>query len=224
MTLFIFFIWQVWRAVELLGTRGLWLGPVLMAMAYVTTLLHELGHCFAGERVGGHADQILLWPLGGLAFLEGLPQRPGPQIFTSLAGPAVNVLICMILGIILAAFGKAHGILPAMPIIGADMNWPGDISLPWFLVCYAFGFSVLNAAFNLIPAFPLDGGRVLVWGLTTRLGYFRAAMAGTSIGMMFGGGLAVFGLLSMRPMLLLLGLFIAGVAVRVIFLGELAEG
>jgi Zn-dependent protease len=210
LTLFIFFAWQVWRAVELLGTRGLWLGPVLILMAYVTTLLHELGHCFAGEHVGGHADQILLWPLGGLAFLEGLPQRPGPQIFTSLAGPAVNVAICIILGVILGVAGKAHGILPATPIIGTHMPWPPDISLTWFLVCYAFGFSVLNAAFNLMPAYPLDGGKVLVWSLTPRMGYWRAAMVGTMVGMIFGGGLAIVGLFQMRPMLVLLGLFIGG--------------
>lgn len=206
--LLVFFAIEVIRAIDIFEWQGLWLGALMVALGYGCILLHELGHCFAGEHVGGHADQILLWPLGGLAFLEGLPQRPAPQIFTSLAGPAVNVVICIILGTILAVTGHAGEISAAMPIFGHGLPWPSDVGIGWFLVTYTFGFNLLNALFNLIPAYPLDGGKILVWGLTTRMGYWRAAMAGTMVGMAFGIGLGIYGLFAREPMLLLLGIFV----------------
>jgi Zn-dependent protease len=204
----VFFVTELIRAVRIFGWEGLWLGALMALLAYATTLTHELGHCFAGEKFGGHADSIMLWPLGGLAMLDGVPQRPAPQILTALAGPAVNVVECVILGIILAAAGRTGEIWAAMPIFGHGLPWPESVGIAWFLVTYAFGFGLLNCLFNLIPAYPLDGGRVFVWALTTRMGYWHAAMKGTMVGMVFAIGMGVYGLIDRRPMFVLLAIFV----------------
>src|SRR5437870_4230278 len=81
---------------------GLWLdAAMVMGLLFFSVLLHELGHCFAARRVGGDADEILLWPLGGLAACD-VPHQPRAHFITAAGGPAVNLLICLICGLALA--------------------------------------------------------------------------------------------------------------------------
>lgn len=209
--LLVFFLIELVHTCELFGWHGLWIGLLQWVLIYVFILMHELGHCFAGEHQGGEAEEILLWPLGGLAMIGGVPQRPGPQIITNIAGPAVNLMFCILFATIMWIGGMAKYITMAMPIFGSfSVPWPfaSGVGIVWYLVCYAFAVNLLNMLFNLIPAYPLDGGKVLVWSLTKKFGYHRAAMIGTTVGFTFAILLGLAGLFMRRPMLVLLAIFL----------------
>ncbi|MCI0340944.1 MAG: site-2 protease family protein [Planctomycetales bacterium] len=192
------------RALWYYGWNGLWLGPAFVLILYVTILLHELGHCFAGKHHGGEAEEILLWPLGGLATIGSVPRRPWPQIVTSAAGPAVNLGLGVALAGALWLGGRSDSIVAALPIVGSG---PYPYNWGWYLVCYALGLNLGLMLFNILPAFPLDGGQVLRWGLSAWLGYPRATWVATTVGFFFAALFAIFGFL-LSPMLLLVAIFV----------------
>ena len=137
---------------------------------FLIVLLHEFGHSLACRQVGGKADQIVLWPLGGVAYVAP-PPRPGATLWSIAAGPLVNVVLVFILGIVW--------------IMGRAMNWPGAMPN-----AYAFlkAVSVVNLGlliFNMLPIHPLDGGQILRSLLWFVLGRARSLMVTTVVG--FGG-------------------------------------
>lgn len=162
---------------------GLFLGLIV--------LLHEIGHCLGCRAVGGEADEILLWPLGGLAYCRP-PHRSWETLITALAGPAVNVVIFLIL-------------LPVLQFQGA-LDWsllhPFEMILAPGAARYTsllFKLNYLLLLFNLLlPFYPLDGGLVVQSILWHRLGYYQATLISSMVGMI-GGGLAA-----------LLGVFLCG--------------
>src|SRR5260370_26586841 len=82
---------------------GTWLdASIVMGMIFVTVLLHEFGHCFAARYMDGESDEVLLWPLGGLAFCRTLPHTPLANFVFALGGPLVNLLLCVIAGLMLS--------------------------------------------------------------------------------------------------------------------------
>ena len=207
--LLLFFLGELFHACRLFGWHGLWIGAIEWVLIYVFILMHELGHCFAGRHMGGEADEILLWPLGGLAMIGGVPRRAGPQVWVNIAGPLVNLAWCLVLGGVMLAAGLGREIVAAMPLVGSmTIPWPQTHGIVWFFVCYAFGANLLNMLFNLIPAYPLDGGKVLVWSLSTRIGYHRAAMLGTTIGYAFAILLGLTALFVGSVILALLAIFV----------------
>src|SRR4051812_6405804 len=118
---------------------------------FVIVLMHEFGHSLACRSVGGKADRILLWPLGGAAFVKP-PQRPGATLWSIVAGPLVNVvLIPVTIGLYVAVHTGVIA-LPFSPAVMAD------------LLKYLFALCVINPAllvFNMLPIYPLDGGQIL---------------------------------------------------------------
>lgn len=165
-------------------------------LLFVCVTLHELGHCLAARRFGVHVPRILLLPIGGVAEFDSLPRRPRSEILIALAGPAVNFLLAGLL-MIFAAFTK---------------NWnPSDfpdsgVELLQHLVI----MNVVMGSFNLLPIFPMDGGRVLRALLATRLAYMRA----TSIAVLVGKVVSVAGALAM---VFLLKNYIGGVLLAFVF-------
>ena len=158
-------------ALPLLTGQGL-LGVSLVASLFVCILLHELGHALMARRFGIPTLDITLYPIGGVARLSRMPRAPGAELLIALAGPAVNVGIALSLAIVLAPVGLWLGSSTAVVGIGG----PVDV-LRWLL-----GMNVLLAGFNLIPAFPMDGGRVLRALLSGRLGRLRATEVAATIG------------------------------------------
>src|SRR3712207_2354513 len=133
---------------------------VIVAL-FICVLLHEFGHSLVAQRLGLEIHSITLLPLGGVSNLEFLPEKPSDEIKITLAGPLVNVVLAPIF------FGV--GLL-----LGADPRMPTDVftgigSVGQFFFYLGY-LNVVLAVFNLIPAFPLDGGRVLRGLLATRLG------------------------------------------------------
>jgi Zn-dependent protease len=141
---------------------------------FVIVLLHEFGHSFASRQVGGSSDQIVLWPFGGVAFVNA-PQRPGATLWSIAAGPLVNVvLLPVIIGAGYACRGA--GLLENNPDLGH------------FLRALLY-INVTLLLFNLLPVYPLDGGQILRSVLWYPLGRARSLQVATIIGLAGGVGL-----------------------------------
>jgi len=152
---------------------------LLVSAGFGCVLLHELGHALTARRFGIDTADITLYPIGGVARLRRMPRAPGAELLIALAGPAVNVAI---------VFGLA--VARGFGLFGSPWS-PGPLTV---LADELILINVGLALFNLIPAFPMDGGRVLRALLSGWIGRVRATMIAASI----GRGLAVlFGLYSL---------------------------
>ncbi len=143
---------------------------------FLCVLLHEFGHILMARRFGIRTPDVLLLPIGGVARLERIPEEPGQELLIALAGPAVTVALAGILYLVLRLVGD--------PVLWND----GDLNSPT-IVKQLFYMNVLLLGFNLLPAFPMDGGRVLRALLAMRLDYVRA----TRIAATIGQGAAIIG-------------------------------
>ena len=169
-------------------------GMLFFAGLFVCVLLHEYGHALAARKYGIATRDITLLPIGGLARLERMPDKPSQELVVALAGPLVNVVI-------------AVGLFVGLMLTG---NWQPLSSLTTTsgnLVERLLVVNVFLVLFNLLPAFPMDGGRVLRSLLAMRMEYARATRIAARIGQ---GMAALFGFAGLfgNPMLLLIALFV----------------
>jgi stage IV sporulation protein FB len=144
-------------------------------MLFVLVTLHELGHSFAARYYGIPVEQIVLSPIGGVAQLRRMPDRPFQELVISIAGPAVNVAIAFFLGALVLGTGLN---LAAMV---EGISGAGGATFA-ALLSYVFISNLFLAVFNLIPAFPMDGGRILRALLALRLNYSQATRIAATIG------------------------------------------
>lgn len=171
---------------------GAWYALQYLAL-FGVVLLHEFGHALACRQVGGLADTIVLWPLGGIAFVRP-PQRPGPLLWTVAAGPLVNVLLIPLLGGLWLLDGRV-----------ADLVLNPD--LLYFLRALFF-VNVLVLCFNLIPVYPLDGGQIFQGLLWPLIGRGESLMVVSILGMMVGGGMMMLSFLGPNLFLCILSAFV----------------
>lgn len=184
-----------------MGARNALTSSVIL---FAIILLHEFGHCFAARHVGGDADEVLLWPLGGLAFIR-TPQRPWPSFVGTAGGPLVNVAICFVTGLAILAMNRFHGGLSFNPLLAfgsAEMITNDQMyetvynsSLGYYLFwIYSVSFSLLM--FNLLPIFPLDGGRIFQTMLWPKFGFYDSMNFACITGMVASGLMGLTGLAS----------------------------
>jgi Zn-dependent protease len=141
-------------------------------------VLHEFGHSFTAMHFGVGVRRILLLPIGGMAEFDAIPRQPSRELLITLAGPAVNFAIA---GLLWAIVGVPDG-FPGWP--------PGNISVE--VNAQGFGqlvliWNLLMGLFNLLPAFPMDGGRILRALLATRMPYLRATWLAATVGKVLAG-------------------------------------
>jgi Zn-dependent protease len=191
--LFVAFVLVMWlkTLVNTSSEQASWM-LVLLALLFFSVLLHEFGHCFAARRMDGEANEVLLWPLGGLAKCE-VPHSPWAHFVTAAGGPLVNILLCIGAAAVLVFYHFRPSLNPLPDQCWATLlyNWhegqtwgsrwagkPPELTLPTGLYLTAQFFWVNWVLFLInvvLIGFPLDGGRMLQATLWPRLGY-RAAM------------------------------------------------
>lgn len=169
-------------------------GLALIIMLFICVLLHEYGHALTARRYGIGTKHITLLPIGGLALLESMPREPRQEIVVALAGPAVNVAIAAAVYLLILASGQTGA------LVGAEPTRMGF--LPSLLAA-----NVMLALFNLLPAFPMDGGRVLRALLSLRLDRVKATRAAAVVGQVLAVGLGFLGL-NGNPFLILIAVFV----------------
>lgn len=181
-------------------------GVVAVSFLFVLVTLHELGHSFAAQYYGVPVKQIVLSPIGGVAQLARIPEKPVQEFVIAIAGPAVNFIIAVLMGLL--AFGT--GLTIANPLTGnplAGLSIGGGFSLQ-ALFSYIFFYNIILALFNLMPAFPLDGGRIFRSLLAMRLEYVQATNIAATVGRALAIALGLFGIFSGGFFMVLIAVFI----------------
>src|SRR5262245_26545138 len=167
---------------------------VFLLLLFACVVAHEFGHIFTARAFGVATPDVVLLPIGGVARLERIPEEPRQEFLIAIAGPLVNVAIA--LGLVLFAGARLHaGDLVAME------------SATVSLVDRLAAVNLFLALFNMIPAFPMDGGRVLRALLATRLGFVRATEIAAAIGQGVAFALGFIGLFY-NPLLIFIAIFV----------------
>jgi Zn-dependent protease/CBS domain-containing protein len=173
-----------------LGFSAAALGLVLVVTIFAIIVVHELGHALVARRYGIATRDIMLLPVGGIASLERMPDKPHQELAVAIVGPLINLALAGILYIGITAVGGTTRITEATTIGGAIAT-----QLMWI--------NIGLALFNLIPAFPMDGGRVLRALLAMRMSHDRATDIAARLGKFFAVAIAIFGIFY-NPLLLLI--------------------
>jgi len=178
---------------------------VLFLALFISVILHEYGHALTARHYGVKTRDIILLPIGGLARLENLPKKPWHEFVVAAAGPAVNLVIALLLGIVLWLEYDGE--------IGRIFSTRGTLILRWHRVIpMLFVLNLSLAIMNLIPAFPLDGGRMLRAALAVKLARLKATQIASYLGQGFAFLLAGYGIYRQDFMSMLLGFFLFSMA------------
>ncbi len=182
-------------------SQGLGLTQILMHVLFILALfvcvvLHELGHSLAAIRLGGKVESITLLPIGGMAHMSKMPEKPKDEFIVSAAGPLVNVAIAILLWIYLAYL---H------PLDVREMEFETITVRNFPLMLLAANLFIV--AFNLIPAFPMDGGRLFRSALSIKMSRLKATRIAKDIGQIFAIFFIIAGLF-INPFLIIIGFFI----------------
>ncbi len=164
-----FFIVPLYLASESWKTSqwtGVYWSMLTCSMVFACVVLHELGHALAARRFGIETERILLLPFGGVAQLRRLPQTATRELLVTLAGPAVNFTIAALL----------------LPLMTRAPFYGGIPNNARALLDYAVYFNAIMGTFNLIPVFPMDGGRLLRASLSYKLGFNKATRITAQLG------------------------------------------
>ena len=194
LTFLLFLLWIAVAHYSAGGPQAALEGVLFISLLFLCVLLHEFGHITAARRYGVQTPDVILLPIGGVARLERIPEEPAQELVVALAGPAVNVVIAALLYLALGGF---------VPEGGLEIDNPGVGLLERLLAA-----NIFLVVFNLIPAFPMDGGRVLRAFLAYRFGYARGTQIAATVGQALAFAFGLWGLVGGNPMLVFIALFV----------------
>jgi len=196
-TVYLHFTWFLVAAYFITSLVRNYRSPIWAVYEYVAlfviVLLHEFGHALACRSVGGEADRIILWPLGGIAFVNP-PQRPGATLWSIAAGPLVNVAIIPIWALIIFLFRQSTSCYAA----------PDACRFLVEIRYINYGLLI----FNLLPVYPLDGGQIVRSLLWFPFGRIRSLQIASVIGLIGGAAMAAMALYFRAFWIVILGLFV----------------
>ena len=199
---YLHFSWFIVAFYEFTQRAGAYQSPIWAGYEYLAlfaiVLLHEFGHSLACRQVGGTADQIVLWPLGGIAFVSP-PRRPGAVLWSIAAGPLVNVALLPI--------------LEFLPFLLLQQSWIYEHPDVYHFAVNVRFINRLLLVFNLFPVYPLDGGQILRALLWYPLGEIRSLQIASVIGLIGGACLAAYALMSWSFWLGLMAFFLLSRAI-----------
>jgi stage IV sporulation protein FB len=176
------------------GPESAWQALAFMLLLFACVVAHEFGHIFTARAFGVTTPDVVLLPIGGVARLERIPEEPWQEFLIAIAGPLVNVVIAVVL--ILLAGAQVNAVnLYAVENPAASM------------IDRLAAVNLFLAVFNMIPAFPMDGGRVLRAVLAARMGYVRATEIAAFVGQGVAFALGFIGLLY-NPLLIFIAIFV----------------
>jgi Zn-dependent protease len=199
---YLHFSWFIVAAYQLTGRLHNYNAPIFAVYEYVAlfaiVLLHEFGHALACRQTGGSADHIVLWPLGGIAFVNP-PRRPGAVLWSIAAGPLVNVALIPV--------------FEALLIFASHAGWYFDAPDTYQLLRTIRFINYLILIFNLLPVYPLDGGQILRALLWFPLGEIRSLQIASVVGLIGGAAFAALALWSWSAWTGILAFFILSRAI-----------
>jgi Zn-dependent protease len=193
-TLLLFLAWIFGVSYVAGGPQAAWNDLLFMVVLFLCVLLHEFGHIFTARAFGVRTPDVILLPIGGVSRLERIPEKPSEEFLIAIAGPLVNVAIAALL------VGGGGANLQLDKLAGLDMSGGS-------MVDQLAAANLFLAVFNLIPAFPMDGGRVLRALLAARLGYVHATEVAAMIGQWAAFVLGLLGLFG-NPLLIFIAIFV----------------
>lgn len=200
-TFFFLILWVVFDELKRGGTTESILFNVTFVLAvFACVVLHELGHALMAKRFGVKTKKITLLPIGGMASLDKIPESPKQELLVVIAGPLVNVIIAILIYLIVPIHELANISLTE------NLETFNELTLQNFLL-YLFIVNVGLVIFNIIPAFPMDGGRILRALLAMKIDRVKATQIASSIGQVFAIVFLLIGLLY-NPLLIFIALFI----------------
>ncbi|WP_052341823.1 site-2 protease family protein [Salinarimonas rosea] len=193
-TFVLFLVWIAGAAWRAGGFEAALTTTLFVLLLFACVLAHEFGHIFAARRYGIRTPSVILSPIGGIASLERIPEDPRQELVVAIAGPAVNVVIAVVLFLVLGATLDTANLV--------EIENPG-----LSLLARLAAVNVILVVFNLIPAFPMDGGRVLRALLAMRRPHAEATRIAGRIGQAAAVAFAVIGLF-WNPILLVIAIFV----------------
>jgi Zn-dependent protease len=203
-----FFLILFLGAYQWFGMTGTWNGALfglaLMVLLFVCVTLHELGHSLVARVFGIPVRQITLLPLGGIAQITKNPEKPLHELLIAVAGPLVNVGIALLL-LVALGFSIAPTLLTGHGLLPAELGQAPSLNTALFWLLAA---NVSLVVFNLIPAFPLDGGRILRALIAMFTGFPKATRIAAAIGQLIAVMLGLYGVINGNFILALVAVFI----------------
>jgi Zn-dependent protease/CBS domain-containing protein len=193
-TFLLFLVWIFVADYASGGPDEAWTGLLFMVLLFACVLAHEFGHIFTARAFGVNTPDVTLLPIGGVARLERIPEEPRQEFLIAIAGPAVNVVIAFAL-VVLAGAQLDAGALGSVD--NARISMIDRLAI----------VNLFLAVFNMIPAFPMDGGRVLRALLASRMGHTRATEVAATVGQGVAFLLGFIGLF-WNPMLIFIAVFV----------------
>jgi Zn-dependent protease/CBS domain-containing protein len=194
LTFLIFLAWIFAASYASSGAATAWNTLIFIVLLFLCVLLHEFGHIFTARAFGVTTPYVTLLPIGGVAQLERIPEEPWEEFLIAIAGPMVNIVITLLL----------------VYVAGANLQPSAAAAVDSTHIAMVDRLAIVNlflALFNLIPAFPMDGGRVLRALLASRMGYVRATEISASIGQFVAFALGFIGLMY-NPILIFIAIFV----------------